>query len=144
MAHETTMSATGTEDAQALDAALVHAAQTDPTAFAPLYQRYRDRIYRDRIYRYLRTRTSSDEDAVDLTQQVFLQASRIRPHMRQHLCALLRAVYAQGSRSHTTTVRHDPVLHRLHPCASTHRRRRALIGLGAQLNAQSQLATGWA
>jgi RNA polymerase sigma-70 factor (ECF subfamily) len=34
-----------------------------------LYQRYRDRVYR-----YARTRTADDEDAADLTQQVFLRA----------------------------------------------------------------------
>jgi RNA polymerase sigma-70 factor (ECF subfamily) len=48
---------------------LVQAAQADPAAFAPLYQRYRDRIYA-----YLRTRTRNEEDAADLTQQVFVQA----------------------------------------------------------------------
>jgi RNA polymerase sigma-70 factor (ECF subfamily) len=77
MAHETIATVTDTEDAQALDAALVHAAQDNPTAFAPLYQQYRDRIYR-----YLRTRTSSNEDAADLTQQVFLQALDALPRYR--------------------------------------------------------------
>lgn len=49
--------------------ALIAAARADPTAFGPLYVRYRDRVYW-----YLRTRTSSPEDAADLLQQVFLQA----------------------------------------------------------------------
>jgi len=51
------------------EASLVSAAQQDMTAFASLYERYRDRIYA-----YLRTRTNSPDDAADLTQQVFLQA----------------------------------------------------------------------
>jgi RNA polymerase sigma-70 factor (ECF subfamily) len=77
MAHDTTAHVRQTEDEQILDAALVRAAQADSAAFAPLYQRYRDRIYR-----YLRTRTSSDEDAADLTQQVFLQALDALPRYR--------------------------------------------------------------
>lgn len=59
------------------EAALVRAAQEDPAAFAPLYQRYRDRIYA-----YLRTRTQNAEDAADLTQQVFLQALDALPRYR--------------------------------------------------------------
>jgi len=49
--------------------ALVREAQQDPAAFDPLYQRYLDRIYA-----YLRSRTTTPEEAADLTQQVFLQA----------------------------------------------------------------------
>src|SRR5690242_17252285 len=48
---------------------LVRQARDDPSRFTPLYHRYRDRIYW-----YVRARVSSDEDAADLTQQVFLQA----------------------------------------------------------------------
>lgn len=51
------------------DSRLVRAAQEDPSAFAPLYERYVDRVYG-----YLRSRTACGEDAADLTQQVFLQA----------------------------------------------------------------------
>jgi RNA polymerase sigma-70 factor, ECF subfamily len=51
------------------DAALVQSVRVDPAAFAPLYERYRDRVYW-----YLRTRTASADDAADLLQQVFLQA----------------------------------------------------------------------
>jgi RNA polymerase sigma-70 factor (ECF subfamily) len=51
------------------EAALVRQARDEPRLFAPLYHRYRDRIYW-----YLRARVHSDEDAADLTQQVFLQA----------------------------------------------------------------------
>ena len=60
------------------EASEVQAAQQDPAAFAPLYRRYQDRVYM-----YMRTRTASDEDAADLTQQVFLRAldslSQFRP-----------------------------------------------------------------
>lgn len=51
------------------DVTLVRAARADPTAFAPLYERYRDRVYW-----YLRTRVATPEDAADLLQQVFLHA----------------------------------------------------------------------
>ncbi|GHO69157.1 RNA polymerase sigma factor [Ktedonobacter sp. SOSP1-52] len=49
--------------------ALVQAAKADPVAFEPLYQHYKARIYR-----YLLLRIGSQEDAADLTQQVFLKA----------------------------------------------------------------------
>lgn len=49
--------------------ALVRAAQVEPAAFAEVYRRYLTRMYH-----YLRIRTNSEEDASDLTQQVFLQA----------------------------------------------------------------------
>ncbi len=48
--------------------ALIEAAQANPAAFDILYQRYLTRVYS-----YLRARLDSDEDAADLTQQVFLQ-----------------------------------------------------------------------
>ncbi len=48
---------------------LVQAACENPAAFGALYEQYRDRVYW-----YLRTRTTSTEDAADLLQQVFLQA----------------------------------------------------------------------
>ena len=50
------------------------AAQANPAAFEPLYLRYRERIYR-----YVRMRLASDEDAADLTQQIFLQAMTALP-----------------------------------------------------------------
>jgi RNA polymerase sigma-70 factor (ECF subfamily) len=51
------------------ESALIEAAQRDPIAFDALYQ-----LYVTRVYRYLRAHTSSDDDAADLTQQVFLRA----------------------------------------------------------------------
>src|SRR5947209_11230667 len=61
------------------EVAQVHAARGDPAAFAALYHRYRDRVYW-----YVRTRTTTEEDAADLTQHVFVQAldalGQYRPH----------------------------------------------------------------
>lgn len=51
------------------EGALVAASRSDPAAFGELYVRYRAPVYR-----YLRSRTGNEEDAIDLTQQVFLRA----------------------------------------------------------------------
>lgn len=56
------------------EAEIVAAARSDPAAFTLLYHRYRDPIYR-----YLRARLGHDEDAADLTQQVFLNAFESLP-----------------------------------------------------------------
>lgn len=48
---------------------LVRLAQRDPAAFAPLYERYADRIYA-----YCARRTENTQEAEDLTSQVFVQA----------------------------------------------------------------------
>jgi RNA polymerase sigma-70 factor (ECF subfamily) len=56
---------------------LVEAAKANPADFASLYH-----CYEMRVYRYLRTRASSDEDAADLTQQVFLKALEALPGYR--------------------------------------------------------------
>jgi RNA polymerase sigma-70 factor (ECF subfamily) len=58
------------------DTALARQALEDPTAFAELYERYRVRIYW-----YLRARAPSEDDAADLTQQVFVAAfDRLRQY----------------------------------------------------------------
>lgn len=57
--------------------ALVRAVQDGELAFSVLYERYLERIYA-----YIRARTASDDDAADLTQQVFLHALRALPHYR--------------------------------------------------------------
>ena len=62
--------------APAVDA-LVRAVQNGELAFSALYEQYLDRIYA-----YVRSRTASDDDAADLTQQVFLQALRALPRYR--------------------------------------------------------------
>jgi RNA polymerase sigma-70 factor (ECF subfamily) len=116
MAHETTTHVGDTEDGHVLDSALVRAAQADSAAFAPLYQRYRDRIYR-----YLRTRTKSEEDAADLTQQVFLQALDALPRYRLQqtpFAAWLTRIahnLAANDRRRKTTVPWDYVPEALQP-----------------------------
>lgn len=59
------------------DSWLVQAAKADPEAFSQLYLRYVDRVYG-----YMRPRVDSDEDAEDLTQQVFLRAFDALPKYR--------------------------------------------------------------
>ncbi|HEY7416489.1 MAG TPA: sigma factor, partial [Ktedonobacteraceae bacterium] len=59
------------------EAALIEAAKTNPAAFEPLYQRYKGRVYR-----YLFFRLRHEEDAADLTQQVFLKALSALPGYR--------------------------------------------------------------
>jgi len=61
------------------EAALVEAARQQAAAFAPLYHRYRDRIYW-----YVRTRTTTEEDADDLTQHIFARALDALPQYRPH------------------------------------------------------------
>lgn len=68
----------GHTDTESDEAALVRAARTEPAAFGMLYGRYRARLYW-----YLRTRAATDEDAADLTQQVFLQAWTALPGYRE-------------------------------------------------------------
>lgn len=57
--------------------ALVEQAKTDAATFGILYERYVMQVYR-----YLRTRVESEEDAKDLTQQVFLNAFSALPRYR--------------------------------------------------------------
>ncbi len=64
-------------DAESDEATLVEAARADPAAFGHLYQRYLTRMYR-----YVRVRTDCQEDAADLTQEVFLQALDALPNYR--------------------------------------------------------------
>lgn len=59
------------------DAPLILAAQENPSAIGPLYERYVDRVYA-----YLRVRAGSPEDAEDLTQQVFIQVLKALPRYR--------------------------------------------------------------
>jgi RNA polymerase sigma-70 factor (ECF subfamily) len=60
------------------ETAWVAQACSNPAAFEPLYLRYRTRLYR-----YLRTRLTSDEDAADMTHQVFLLALDALPKYQQ-------------------------------------------------------------
>lgn len=56
------------------EADLVRLAQEDPSTFAALYQ-----LYLSRVYNYVRARLASEEEAADLTQQIFLQALNALP-----------------------------------------------------------------
>jgi RNA polymerase sigma-70 factor, ECF subfamily len=56
------------------EAVLVRLAQEHPSAFDGLYQRYLPRVYH-----YVRARLESEEEAADLTQQIFLQALEALP-----------------------------------------------------------------
>lgn len=98
------------------EAALIDAA-TDPAAWESLY-----RLYVRRLYQYARAHVGSDEDAADVTQQVFLQAFMALKQSRpQHFAAwLFKIAYnmivnaTQRQRS-TVSVEHLP--ESLHPVA---------------------------
>src|SRR5688500_13466750 len=63
---------------EADERAVVRAVRHAPAAFGALYDRYYARIWR-----YLRARLGSDDDAADLTQQVFLQALDALPRYQE-------------------------------------------------------------
>jgi RNA polymerase sigma-70 factor (ECF subfamily) len=56
------------------DGELVAAAQVEAAEFASIYLKYADRTYL-----YIRSRVSTDDDSLDITQQVFLKAMRALP-----------------------------------------------------------------
>lgn len=60
-----------------LDDEVALAARTDPEAFGLLYRRHRLSVYR-----YLRSRTRTDEDAIDLTATAFERALVALPRYR--------------------------------------------------------------
>lgn len=57
--------------------ALVCAAQADPEAFGLIYQRYVDRVFA-----YTRSHLANNDDAADVTQQVFIRAFQALPRYR--------------------------------------------------------------
>ena len=59
------------------EAALVAAAQCDPRAFAPLYERYFDPVHRYAVHRL-----GNAERAADATSQIFLKALAALPNYR--------------------------------------------------------------
>jgi RNA polymerase sigma-70 factor (ECF subfamily) len=59
------------------DADLILAARENTAAFGLVYERYLKRVYT-----YFRARTATEEDAADLTQQVFLRALAALPQYR--------------------------------------------------------------
>src|SRR4051812_21655706 len=102
------------------EVALVRAARQEPSAFGTLYDRYLGRIYA-----YLRARTSNDEEAADLTQQVFLQALDALPRYREGrvpfaawLFCIARNVAIDAHRRRRTSVAWDLVPEALQPVAA--------------------------
>jgi len=96
---------------------LVRAAQRDPIAFDPLYERYIDRVYA-----YLRARTTTLEDAADLTQQVFMHALAALPRYRDGsfaawLFRIARNAAVDAHRRRRATVPWDLLPEALHPLA---------------------------
>jgi len=99
------------------DAALVRAARRDRAAFAPLYDRYADRVYA-----YLRLHVAQQEDAADLLQQVFLHALDGLPRYRgdgTHVVAWLfriaRNAVIDARRRQRLTLSWDAIPDALHP-----------------------------
>jgi RNA polymerase sigma-70 factor (ECF subfamily) len=100
-----------------MEESLVHAAQADPAAFGPLYERYRDRVYA-----YLRTRSRSEDDAADLTQQVFLHALDALPRYRTRgapfaawLLRIARNAAINDHKRHRESIAWDLLPEALHP-----------------------------
>lgn len=101
------------------EAALVRAAQAERSQFAILYDRYIDRIYA-----YVRSRTASDEDAADLTQQIFVRALEALPRYRERrvpfaawLFRIARNATVDYHRRRRTALTWDSVPEALHPHA---------------------------
>jgi RNA polymerase sigma-70 factor, ECF subfamily len=95
----------------------VAAAQVDAAAFDVLYARYVTRIYR-----YLRLRLGAEQDALDLTQQVFLKALDALPRYRAArtpfgawLFRIARNALADHHRRLKTSVPWDLLPESLHP-----------------------------
>ncbi len=89
----------------------------DPEAFGDLY-----RLYLGRVYRYLRARTSTQDEAADLTQQVFLQALDALPRYRNRgvpvaawLFRIARNVATDAHRRRKITVDWDHLPDALQP-----------------------------
>lgn len=94
--------------------------ESDLTRFDALYE-----SYRNRVYTYLRSRTTTEEDAADLAQHVFVQALTGLPRYRAQqdtigawLFRIARNVAVDFHRRHKETVPWDLVPERLQPAAS--------------------------
>lgn len=99
------------------ESALVKGAQVEPAAFSPIYDHYLVPVYR-----YLRARSDNDEDAEDLTQQVFLKALDALPRYRERgipfsawLFRIARNVATDAHRRRKITVSWDFLPEALHP-----------------------------
>ncbi len=96
---------------------LILAAQDDPAAFGMLYTRYLDRISG-----FLRVRTTSEEDASDLTQQVFTQALAALPRYKlgeapfsAWLFRIARNLASNYYRQRRTTLSWNLLPEKMHP-----------------------------
>lgn len=99
---------------------LVRAAQIDPAAFGELHRRYETRVAR-----YVRSRVDSNEDADDLTQQVFMRALDALPRYRDRklpfaawLFAIARNLVSDFHRGRRSSVPFDLLPEALHPDSS--------------------------
>jgi len=107
-----------TPGSMADEAALVQAAQQeDRAAFGVLYDHYVDRVYA-----YVRARTTTEEDAADLTQHVFVQALHALPQYRVQtapfaawLFRIARNATIDAHRRRRITVVWDGIPEALHP-----------------------------
>lgn len=101
------------------EAALIRAARTEPEAFGELCNRYSARLYS-----YLRARSHSDDDAADLTQQVFLKAMDALPRYHDRgapfgawLFRIAHNLLTDMHRRHHVTVSWDLLPESLMPAA---------------------------
>lgn len=99
--------------------AWIAAACNNPAAFEPIYLRYHIRLYH-----YLRARLSSDEDAADVTHQVFLIALDALPKYQQRglpfvawLFRIAHHTVININRRQRSTISWDAFPEALHPLA---------------------------
>lgn len=101
--------------------ALVAAARDDTQAFAALYARFAVRVFR-----YLRAHVPSDDEAADLTQQVFLRALDGMASYRERgapfaawLFQIARHVAIDAARRRRPTIAWEALPEALHPTAES-------------------------
>jgi len=98
---------------------LLRSAATDPASWERLY-----RLYVRRLYQYVRAHVGSDDDAADMTQQVFLQAfvalkqSGPPQHFAAWLFTIAFHLVVNASRRQRATVSVERLPESLHPTAS--------------------------
>jgi RNA polymerase sigma-70 factor, ECF subfamily len=97
---------------------LIERAKHDENAFAVLYLRHVDQVYR-----YLRTHTENEEDASDLTQQVFLSALAALPRYQSRdlpfaawLTRIARNAAIDTYRSRRRVMPWDHIAEQILPC----------------------------
>lgn len=117
------------ENAEPDERDLVAAAQADFAAFDAIYSRYVTRIYR-----YIRLRVIEEQDALDLTQQVFLKALDALPRYRPSgipfsawLFRIARNAVIDHHRRSKSSVPWDLLPESLHPTSDTDPETAALL-----------------